>query len=160
LGIAGLQKSVKVQEFATEGGGVGRPEVFGRSRAQRSANGCQLRIEIVEIVEDKSFADHRELGRSELVLAVMTNEQMLNDGLETRGEILDGVHGASDGSDFQHDMAKELSFIGVPDGALVTELVEFADVVKNGGREKQVAVELVIMCGDQLGHAAQTDHVL
>ena len=75
------------------------------------------------------------------------------------GKAFDFVDGAGDGFEFHHDVAEKLAGRGVADGALVAEFFEFADVVEDRDGEEQVDVELGIMPGDELGHAAEADDV-
>ena len=88
-----FQKFVETEEFAAEGAAVGGPLGFAGVEGEGGAGGGELRIEVVEIVEDQSFADHGELGRAEFVLAVMADEKMLNDNFQVAGETFDGIHG-------------------------------------------------------------------
>ena len=81
-------------------------------------------------MEDHGFADHGEFGRAEFVLAVVADEQMLDNGFEGRGEILDVVDRAGDGFEFHDNVAEQLAGGGVADGAFVAEFFEFADVVE------------------------------
>ncbi len=99
------------------------------------------------------------LGGAEFVLAMVADEQVLDYRFERRGKIWDGVDGARNGFDFHHDVAEELAFGGVADGALVAEFVEFADVVKHSGGEEQIEIELGVVSGQLLGEAAEADDV-
>src|SRR6266851_2991478 len=155
-----LEELIQAEEFAAEGAAVGRPLGFAGIERQRGAGGGEFRIKVVEIVEDKGFADHGELRRAEFVLPVMADQQMLNDGLQRRGKTLEGVHGFRNRFEFHHDVAEELAFDGVGDGAVVAELVELADVVENCRGQQQIDVKLRIMRGDLFREAAQTDDVL
>ena len=133
-----LEKFVELEEFAAEGAAVGGPWVFARTGGEGGTDCGHLGIEIVDVVEDQGFANHGEFWGAEFVLAVMADEQVLHDGFERRGKSGDGVDGAGDGFEFHDDVAEELAFGGVADGAFVAEFVEFADVVKHGGGEEQV----------------------
>jgi len=151
---------IEAEEFAAEGGRIGGPIGFAGVEREGGAGSSKLGIEIVEIVEDEGLADHGELGGAEFVLAVMADKEMLDDGFEFWRETFDGVHGFINGFKFHDDVAEELSFDGVADGAVVAELVEFADVVEDGGGKQEIEVELGIMRGGELGEAAKTEDVL
>ena len=151
---------LEAEEFAAERGGVSGPIGFAGIERQSSARGGELGVEIVEIVEDQGFTDHGKLGRAEFVLAVMTDEEMLEDDFEIGRKAGDGVHGFVDGFEFHDDVAEELALYGVADGAVVAELVEFADVVENGGGKQEIEVELGIMRGGKLGETAKAKDVL
>src|SRR5947209_13164182 len=90
----------------------------------------------------------------------MADEEMLDDGFGRGGEAVDFVDGAADGFELHHDVAEKLAGGGVTDGAHVAELFELADVVKDGGGEQEIDVELGVMRGDAASHAAQGDDVL
>src|SRR5713101_4174210 len=52
-------------------------------------------------------------------------------------------------------MAEKLAGGGVADGALVAELIELADIVKDASGEQEIDIKLGIMRGDAAGHAAE-----
>src|SRR5260370_32031657 len=70
FGTSGLQELVEAEEFAAEGAAVGGPLGFAGIQRESGAGGCELRIEVVEIVEDERFTNHRQLRRAKFVLAV------------------------------------------------------------------------------------------
>src|SRR6266705_5057561 len=90
----------------------------------------------------------------------MADQKMLHDRFQVRGKTLDGVHGFRNGFEFHHDVAEELAFHGVGDGAVVAKLIELADVVENCRGQQQINVKLRIMRGGLFREAAQTDDVL
>src|SRR6266571_2905322 len=153
-----LEELVEAQEFAAEGAAVGGPFGFAGIEREGGADRRELGVEIIEVVEDERFTNHGQLGRAEFVLAVMADEQMLDYGLEIRGET-DGVHGFRNGFEFHHDVAEELAFHGVGDGAVVAKLIEFANVVENCRCQEQINVKLRIMRGGLFREAAQTNDV-
>src|SRR5712692_7574575 len=79
FGTSGLQELVEAEEFAAEGAGVGGPFGFAGLEREGGTDGGEFGIEIVEVVKDEGFANHRELRRAKLVLAVMADEKMLDD---------------------------------------------------------------------------------
>src|SRR6266704_296790 len=97
-----LQELTEAEEFAAQGAGVGGPLGFAGIEREGGADGRELGVEIIEVVEDERFTNHGQLGRAEFVLAVMADEQMLDYGLEIRRET-DGVHGFRNGFEFHHD---------------------------------------------------------
>src|SRR5713101_6833834 len=124
--VLGLQEFIEAEEFAAEGAAVGGPLGFAAIDGEGRADGGELGIQIVHVVEGHGFADHGELWRAEFVLAVMADEKMLDDGLQVRRKTFDGIHGLGDGFEFHHDVAEELAFDGVADGALVAQFFELA----------------------------------
>src|SRR6266851_3158508 len=91
--VLGLQEFIEAEEFAAEGAAVGGPLGFAGVDGKGGAHGGEFRIEVVHIVEDQGFADHGELGRAKLVLAVMADEKMLDDGLQVGRAAFNGAHG-------------------------------------------------------------------
>src|SRR6266403_4408260 len=155
-----LEELIETEEFAAQGAGVGGPLRVAGIDGEGGADGGELGIEVVHVVEGHGFADHGELWRAKFVLAVMADEEMLDDGFQVGRETLDGVHGFGDSFEFHHDVAEELAFDGVADGALVAKFVELADVVQNRGRQQQINVELRVVGSDLPREAAQADDVL
>src|SRR5882724_12450873 len=90
-GLGRSQELVEAEEFAAEGAAIGGPFRFAGIERERRAGGGEFGIEIVEIVECERFADHRQLRRTEFVLAVMADQQMLHDGLQIYGKTFDGI---------------------------------------------------------------------
>src|SRR5258708_18827897 len=74
------QEFIAAEEFSAEGAAVGGPLGFAAIDREGRADGGELGIQIVHVVEGHGFADHGELGRAEFVLAVMADEKMLDDG--------------------------------------------------------------------------------
>src|SRR4029077_83060 len=116
---SGLQELVEAEEFAAEGAAVGGPFGFAGVDGEGGAGGGEFGIEVIEVVEDQGFADHGELGRAEIVLAVMADKEMLDDGFEFRRKTVDGVRGFGDSFNFHDDVPEELAFHGVGDGTVV-----------------------------------------
>ena len=56
-------------------------------------------------------------------------------------------------------MAQQLTFAGVPDGAVVAKLVEFSDVVQNSRGQKQIEIKFGIMRRNLVRQAAKSDDV-
>jgi len=65
---------------------------------------------VVRDIEDDGLADHGKLGVAERVLAVMADEEMLDDGFQLCGETFMAVHGLRNGLEYPHDVAEELAF--------------------------------------------------
>src|ERR1700674_5043394 len=155
-----FQELIELQEAAPQRGAVGGPFVFAGCSGERGADGGKFGIQIVEVMKDHGFANHRKFWRAEFVLAVMADQNMLHHGFQRRRKSIDGVDGVGDGLELHHDVAEELTFGGVGDGAVVTKLVELPDVVKDRGGQQEIEVELRIMRGGLLRQAAEADDVL
>ncbi len=123
------------------------------------ADGGHFGVEVVHVMEDEGFADHGEFGRAELVFAVVADEDVLDYRFQVGGKADDGVHSVGYGFQFHDDVAEELAFVGVGDGAVVAEFIEFADIVEHGGHQKKIDIKLGIVRGDLFGQAAETDDV-
>src|SRR5260370_38960607 len=132
-----FEKSVEAEEFAAEGAAVGGPLGFAGVDGEGGADGGELGIEVVHVVEGHRFANHGELGRAEFVLAVMADEEMLDDGFQIGGGNFDCVPCFGNGFEFPHDVAEELAFDSVADGALEAEFIELADGMEKDGAPPQ-----------------------
>src|ERR1700694_1132127 len=91
-GVA-LQKFIQFQEAPAERGAVGRPLWFAGIDSKRGANRCHLGIHVVQVVENHRFADHWQLRGTKFVLAVMADQEMLDDGFQICRKTSDGIHG-------------------------------------------------------------------
>src|SRR5438874_1754736 len=98
--VLGLQEFIEAKEFAAEGADVGGPLGFAGVDGEGGAHGGELGIEIIHVVEGHGFADHRELWRAKLVLAVMADEKMLDDRFQVGGKTIDGIHGFGNSFEF------------------------------------------------------------
>ena len=154
-----FKEFVEFEEAAGEGGAVGGPFGLAGLGGEGVADGGHLGVHVVHIVEDKGFADHGEFGGAKFVLAVMADEEMLDNGFEIGREILDGVYEVCDGFELEDDVSEELAFGGVADGAIVAELIELSNVVEDCGGKQQVEVEFGIMDGYFSCEAAEADDV-
>ena len=57
-------------------------------------------------------------------------------------------------------MSQELAGVGEVDGGLERQLPRLADVVQEGGGEKQVAVDPTVLLGHEVAHLGHADGVL
>src|SRR5260221_980540 len=134
--LSRTKEFLQAQELALQSSGIDRPQFIAGFSGQRCADGGEFGVEIVHVMKDERFPNHLQLCRNEFVLAVMTDQKMLHDGFQRWRKALDFVYRVRDGFDFHDDVAKQLPFAGVPDGAFVAKLVELSDVVQNGGRQE------------------------
>src|SRR5215475_12846125 len=99
-----LQEFFKAEEFAAQRAGVGRPFRFPRFEGKRGARGGQLRINVIQVMKNQRFANHRQLRGTKFILAVVTNEKMLDHSFQIRRETFDSVHSSGNGFNFHHNV--------------------------------------------------------
>src|SRR5579864_1226710 len=77
-----------VEEWATQRGVVAGPgTVEAGFTFEVGAHGFHLGIEVVEIVEHERLREHGQLWRTEVVLAVMADDEVLDQSFEFFGEV-------------------------------------------------------------------------
>ncbi len=111
-------------------------------------------------MQHESFGEHGQLGRAEIVLAVMADDEVLDHDLEFVGEA--GLQGELGLQHFQFDdhVAEQLALGGVGEGAVVGEFVNLADVVQKCAGEQKVAIDLGIVLAHQIAGTEQRDDVI
>ena len=82
-------------------------------------HGLHLGVEVVEVVQQDGLTEHGELRRAELVLAVMTDDEVLDQSLQFAGKVRNlrnfGVHHFQ----LDHHVSKQLAAGGVREGTVV-----------------------------------------
>ena len=111
-------------------------------------------------MEDEGFANHGEFRGAEFVLAVVADEDVLDDGFQFGRKADDGIHGLVNSVEFHDDMTEELAFGGVADSTFKAKFIEFADVVEQSGHQKKIDIQLGIVRGDLFGQSTESDDVL
>src|SRR5271165_6986010 len=152
-----FEKFIETEELAAQGGAVGGPIVFTGGSGEGSADGGEFGIHVIQVVENKSFANHGEFRGTKFIFPVMANEDVLNDGPEAGWKALHAIHGLVDGVELHHDVAEELALRGVTDGALVAEFFELAHIVQQSSNEEEIDIEFRIVRGNLFREAAQAD---
>src|SRR6266436_3676253 len=139
---SGLQELVEAEEFAAKRPGIRGPLFFPGFERQRGAHCGELGIEVVEIMENHGLPDHRQFWRAKLIFPVVADEHMLYYDLQVFRKTFDGIHLPCDRLQLQHDVAQKLALGGIADGAVVAEFVQLSNVMKDGGSQKQVEIQL------------------
>ena len=134
-------KQVDPQEPATERRAIGGPDAFAPARGHYCTRRAHLRIQIVQIVKRQSLAEHRQLRGTKLVLAVMADQQMLDERFQIRRKIgIASIFFVTNSSSMMICPSSWPS-VGVVDGALVGQLIELADIVQDGAGQQQIGIE-------------------
>ena len=83
----GRKKLRAIQQRPPEGSVVTGPGTFQVSFAlEVGAHGLHLGIQVIHIVQEQRFREHGELGRAEFVLAMVADDEMLQQSLECVGK--------------------------------------------------------------------------
>ena len=83
----GSKKLGAVQQRASERGVVAGPGTLEVGLAlELGAHGLHFGIQVVHVVQQERFGKHGQLGRAEFVLAVVADDQVLEQGLEFDGK--------------------------------------------------------------------------
>ena len=125
-----------------------------------SAHGFHLRVEIVEVVQHQRFRKHRKLGRAEVVLSVMTNNQMLKQRLDLVRKSRDESNLRMQHLQFDDHMSEQLAARGIGKRAVISEFVDLSHVVKERAAEQQVAIDLRIVAAHQIAAAKERNNVI
>ena len=119
-----------------------------------------LGVEVVEIVQHERLGKHGQLGRTEIVLAVMADDEVLDQSLEFVGKSGKLRELGLQHFEFDDHVAEQLALSGVGKRTVVGEFVNLADVVQERAGEKQVAIDLRIVAAHQITGAEKRDDVI
>jgi len=111
-------------------------------------------------IERDSLARLRQRGRTELMRAVVAENQVFHENGESSGESGNRFDSIADHPCTNHDVAEQAAFGGIFDAAGVAEFFDLADVVKDNAREKQIGVELGVVFGNGPREAREADDML
>ena len=114
------------------------------------AHGFHLGIEVIEIVQHQRFGEHGQLGRAEIVLAMMADDQVLDSVFSDSGK--SGTSGslACSISSSMIMCPSNWPRVRVGERAVVGQLVDLADIVKERAGEQQIAIDLRIVAAHQV----------
>src|SRR5581483_10249985 len=110
-------------------------------------------IKVIQVVQHQRFREHGELGRSEVVLPVVADDQVLDHRLEFFGENGQRCELGLQHLQFDNHVAEKLPLRGVRKRPVISQLVDLAKVVKKGAGEQQIPVDLGIISLDQVAGA-------
>src|SRR5579872_2055615 len=111
-------------------------------------------------MKHERFREHWKFWRSELVLAVMADDQVLNQSLQLVGETGYLRELCLQHLQLNDHVPEQLPARGVCKRAVVRELIDLADVVQEYSRQQQVAVDLRIISAQQVTRLEQRNHVI
>src|SRR5208282_4893009 len=127
---------------------------------EMGAHGFHLGIQVVEIVQHEGLGKHGQLGRSEIILPVMADDEMFEQSFQLRGEVRQFSELGLQHLQFDNHMAEELAARGIGKGAIVIQLLNLADVMQKRSRQQQIAVDLGIIAADQIAGTEQGNDVI
>ena len=159
--VQGFQKLLRVQQRTRQRGVVSGPGRIQLGIAlELRPHGFHLGIQIVQIVQHQRLGEHRQFGRAELVLAVMADDEVLDQYLELRRKV--GNLRQLGVQQFQVDdqVAEQLPLGGVAERAGITQLANLSDVVQERAGEQQVAVDERVVAGNQVAGAEERNHMV
>src|ERR1700730_14324204 len=113
------------------------------------AHALHFRIEIIEVVQHERLGEHGQLRRSKLVFAVMTDDEVLEQGLQLIGEIRNQSDFSLQHFKLNDHVAEKLAAAGVRKRTVIAELVNFSDIVQERAGEQQIAIDLRVIAAKQ-----------
>ena len=159
--LQALEKLLRVQQRAPQRGVVPGPRRIQLGIAlELGAHGFHLRVQIVQIMQHERLGEHGELGRAELVLAVVADDEVLDQDLERRGEAGNLLQLGVQQFELDDEVAQQLALGGVAERAGIAQLANLSDVMQEGAGEQQVPVDERIVAGHQVAGAEQRYHVV
>ena len=155
------KKLLGVDKRAAEGGVVAGPRAIETGFAlEMGAHGFHFGVEVIEIVQHQGFREHRQFGRAEVVLAVVTDDEVLDHRLEfVRESGLESELGLQH-FQFNDHVAKKLTPGGIGERAVVGKFVNLADVVQKRSSKEEIAIDLGIVTAHQVAGTEQRDDVI
>ena len=110
-------------------------------------------------MQHQGFGKHGQLGRAELVLPVMADDQVLDRDFQIVGEIRHLRKLAVQHLQLDHHVPEQLALGGVAERACIGEFANLADVVQERSGQQQVPVHQRIIARHQVADAAERNHV-
>src|SRR5712692_2488875 len=129
-------EQINAEESPLQRRTICRPVAFARGRSQGGTDRAHLGIQIVQIVKHQGFAEHGKLGRTKFVLPVMADEHVLNQRLQVPGKSRNRIHFFRDLLVLDQDVPEQLALVGVAEGPLIAQLLQFSEVVQDRARQQ------------------------
>ena len=111
-------------------------------------------------MQHQGLREHGKFGRSKLIFAVMTDDEVLEQCLQLIRKTLDLSNLGLEHFQFDNHVTEQLATAGVGKRPLVAELVDFADVMQKSPSYQQVAIDLGIIPGKQIAGAKKGNYVI
>src|SRR5215831_1876800 len=157
----GFEKPGAVQERPAEGRVISCPSFLGIGIALKAhPHAFHLRIQVVKIMEHQGLGKHRQFWRSEFVLPMMADDQMLHQSLEFAGEVRQLLQFRLQHFELDNHVPQQLTACGVGKRAIVGQLVDLAYDVEEGPGEQQVAINLGVIAANQVTGPEQRNDVI
>src|SRR4051812_7289984 len=106
-------------------------------------------------MKQKCLRKHRKLGRSKLVLSMMTDDHVFNEDLQLRRKFRERDQLLMQHFQFYDHVPEELATGRVAERTRVGEFVDLADVMQERTRKHQVAIHGGIIPADQIARCEQ-----
>src|SRR5262245_29200044 len=123
--------------------------------AQDHLHGFDLAVQVVEAMQDQRFWKHRQLGAAKLILAMMRDDEVLDEDLEFAGKVFNLSNLLVHNFEFQNHVPQELPFVCIAETAGVGEFPGFANVVNYGACEQKIQVDSLVVLHHQLAEFAE-----
>src|SRR4030095_204173 len=123
--------------------------------AQDHLHRLNLAVQVVEAMEDQRFGKHGQLGAAKLMLAMMRDDEVLDEGLKLPGEVFDLGDLLVHNFELQNHVSQELSFIRIAKTAGIGQLLGFSNVVNDSARQQKVQINSLIILYHQLAELAK-----
>ena len=101
-------------------------------------------------MQHERLGKHGQLGRAEIVLAVVADDEVLDQRLEFIGKARQLRELGLQHFQFDDHVAQQLALGRVRKRAVVGQLVNLADVVQERAGEKKIAIDLGIVLAHQI----------
>src|SRR3984893_12620349 len=111
-------------------------------------------------MEHQCLAKHRQLWRTELILPMMANKQVLHQRLVVRRKALDAIHSFRHLLEPQNDMTQQLTVVGVMNRTFIAKLVQLTDIVQSRACKQKIEIQFKIVLSSQSAQIAQADNML
>src|SRR5579872_6708889 len=111
-------------------------------------------------MEHQRLGEHGQFRRTEIVLSVMADDEVLDQCLQLIGEIGQACQLGLQHFQLNDHVPEQLSFSRIRKSAMVSKLVNLADVVQECSRQQQISIDVRIVATHQVAGAAERDHVI
>src|SRR5688572_22359035 len=106
-------------------------------------------------MEDQRFGKHWQLGAAKFILAMVRDDEVLDECLELSREVFDLGDLLVHNFELQNHVPQELSFIRIAEAAGIRQFLGFSDVVNHGSRQQKVQINSLVILYHQLAELAK-----
>ncbi len=101
----------------------------------------------------------RNARRSELQLAVVAQDDVLDQGAQPVGELRQVTQFIREHAQGKRDVAKKLTLHRVAEAAVVSKFVDLSDIVKHGAGDHQIKINMSVMPGNRTAQHTKREHM-